>query len=323
MKTEPIIDKHGRVHNYLRLSLTERCNLRCRYCMPEEGIDLSPKHAVCTYEELLELCDIFISLGVNKIRLTGGEPLVRKEVGKIIKELGRRPVELALTTNGFLVDRYISLFKEVGLLNINVSLDTLSPEKFVLITRREDFQKVYDNIMLLIQEGFNVKINMVLMRGINDDEIIHFAELARNLPVTIRFIEFMPFDGNRWSDGKMISAQEIRDIITAEYQLNRGTDALNDTTKHYHIPGFKGKIGIISSMSEHFCGSCNRIRLLSTGKIKNCLFSPDETDLLTPLREGYDIEPLIRNSIYRKKAQHAGMFNLAKRKNRSMITIGG
>ncbi len=320
---QPLYDTHGRLHDYLRVSLTERCNLRCHYCMPEEGIPLLPKDHLCSYEELLQLIDTFCALGVRKIRITGGEPLIRKDVASFFEALGERPAELALTTNGLLVDWFIDTFRKCGLQNVNVSLDTLRADRFFEITRRKGLEKVLENIHLLVETGFRVKVNMVVMRGINDDEIIDFVEMASVLPATIRFIEFMPFDGNQWNDEKMLPADNIRDIISEKYPFVRGSDGPNDTTRHYQIPGFRGQVGIISSMSEHFCGSCNRIRLLANGALKNCLFSEHETDLRTPLRNGEDLEPLIRHSIREKKKQHAGMFNLANMPGRSMTTIGG
>ena len=318
-----LYDTHGRIHDYLRVSLTERCNLRCHYCMPEDGIPLSPKDELCSYEELLSIIDTFCELGVRKIRITGGEPLVRRDVDKFFRALGKRPVELALTTNGLLVDQFIDTFASIGLRNINVSLDTLSPDRFRLITRRHGFETVMQNIRQLVDRDFRVKLNMVVMRGVNDDEIAAFAELARTRPLSVRYIEFMPFDGNRWDDRKMVPADAIRDALSGHYTLVRDTDGPHDTTRHYTIPGFRGRIGIISSMSEHFCGSCNRIRLLSNGAIKNCLFSQDETDLRTPMRRGDDLEPLIRESIRTKKKQHAGMFELADMPGRTMTSIGG
>jgi molybdenum cofactor biosynthesis protein A len=318
-----LTDIHGRIHNYLRISLTERCNLRCTYCMPEEGIDLTPKANICTLEELIEIADTFIALGVNKIRLTGGEPLVRKNFEWFLTELGKRDVELAITTNGLLLERYFDVFESAGLRNVNVSLDTLDSDKFTLITRRSGFETVVKNINTLVERGFSTKLNMVVMRGMNDDEIADFASFAKDRAITVRFIEFMPFDGNRWNSEKMVSADEIRTILQERYTLLRDEDAPHDTTKHYRIEGFHGKIGIISSMSEQFCGSCNRIRLLSNGSIKNCLFSQSETNLLEPLRAGQDLEPIIREAIFHKKASHAGMFEIARQQNRAMIAIGG
>ncbi len=322
MKKQPLVDKYGRVHDYLRVSLIEKCNLRCRYCMPENP-EWTPKEKLCTTEELLRLIDLFISLGVRKVRLTGGEPLVRSDFDVILRHLADKDVELSMTTNGVLIDRYIPLLKQNGLCRINVSLDTLNPGRFAMITRRTGFETVMKNIRLLADEGFTVKVNAVIMRGINDDELTDFVEWTRNLPLTVRFIEFMPFDGNRWEDEKMVPLAEMKERISEHFSIMRLEDGPNDTTKHYRVPGFMGKFGIISSMTEHFCGSCNRVRLLANGALKNCLFSADETDLLTPLRNGEDPEPIIRRVIREKKPSHAGRFNIAKQENRSMVTIGG
>ncbi len=320
---EPLFDTYGRKHDYLRVSLTERCNLRCRYCMPEEGIELSPRKHICTREELLWLIDEFIRLGVKKIRLTGGEPLVRKDAGEIIDALAERPVSLAMTTNAVLIDRHIERLKRAGLTNLNVSLDALDADRFLMMTRRTNFDKVMSNIDLLIREGFNLKINCVVIRGMNEAEIPGFVEWTRNQPISVRFIEFMPFDGNRWQTEKMVSYAEIMDHIREYFSFEKLEDAPNDTTKHYRVPGYRGNFGVISSMTEHFCGSCNRIRLMANGAIKNCLFSDSETDLLTPLRNNEAVEPIIRQAITNKKAKHAGMDNISKQTNRTMTTIGG
>jgi len=204
-----LTDTFGRKHNYLRISLTERCNLRCTYCMPAAGIPLSPKENIMTYEEIYTIAQEFVAMGVTKIRLTGGEPLVRKGAAKIIEKLASLPVDLTLTTNGILVDQFIDLFKKCGITYLNVSLDSLDKRKNKEITRRAYFEKVYQNILLLIKEGFIVKVNCVLIKGFNDTEIIDFINLTKELPLHIRFIEFMPFDGNRWDITKMVSLQEI------------------------------------------------------------------------------------------------------------------
>ncbi len=319
---KPLVDEHGRVHDYLRVSIIEKCNLRCRYCMPEDP-EWTPKEDLCTTDELLELVDTFISLGVKKVRLTGGEPLVRHDVDIILKTLAERGVELAMTTNGILVDQYIALFEKCGLNRINVSLDTLKPNRFEMMTRRTGFEKVRANINKLLEREFELKVNAVIMRGVNDDELTDFVEWTRDIPLTVRFIEFMPFDGNRWDDNSMVPMAEIKDKIADKFMILRGKDGPNDTTKHYRVPGYKGQFGIISSMSEHFCGSCNRIRLLANGSMKNCLFSNDEVSLLQPLRQGEDLEPIIRDTILEKKPSHAGRFRIAEEKNRSMVTIGG
>ena len=326
-------DTFGRHHNYLRISLTELCNLRCTYCMPAEGIQLSPKSNIMTYDEVFTIAKTFVDHGVTKIRLTGGEPLVRRDVDVILKQLATLPVELSITTNAVTVDRFIDTFRSCGIKNINVSLDSLDAEKFNEITRRNDFDKVYKNIQLLIKEGFRVKLNTVLIKGFNDNEIIDFIELTKALPVSVRFIEFMPFDGNKWDKKKMVSYAEVMDQVYNAFDKKnvlRIADAPNDTSRNYKIEGYKGSFAIISSVTNPFCDSCNRIRLLANGRLKNCLFSSAESDLLTPLREGKPIEPLIKKAIQAKFKIRSGMntleeFNDPKRhsQNRSMITIGG
>lgn len=334
MKTsQNIVDQFGRVHTYLRISLTERCNLRCFYCMPEEGIQLSEKSNVLTHEEIIVLAKEFVGLGVNKIRLTGGEPFVKKNIEKIIRELTDLPIQLGITTNGILLDKYIDLLKECHVKDINISLDTLNREKFNKITRRDYFDRVMSNIQLCIQEGFNVKVNAVLMKGENDDEIIDFIEFTKDQKVVFRFIEFMPFDGNKWDNSKVVTLDAILDQVKVKFkedQILKVKDHQNDTTKHYQIKGYEGTFGIISTVSNPFCDSCNRIRLTANGRIKNCLFSSTETDLLTPLRNGEEITPHILKSIYPKKKARGGMVankdfydNEQNTKNRAMISIGG
>lgn len=335
MKTNQAIltDQFKRKHTYLRISLTERCNLRCTYCMPAEGVPLSPKTHIMNYDEIYAIAKTFVENGVTKIRLTGGEPLIRKDIHVILGKLASLPVELAITTNGITLDRHIDVLKENNIKNINVSLDTLSEGKFKEITRRNQFEKVYNNILLLIEKGFNVKINAVLIKGFNDDEIIDFINLTKDFPISFRFIEFMPFDGNKWDKNKMVSYKEIMDYVHDAFnntEIIRLTDAKNDTTKNYKIEGYQGSFGIISSVTNPFCDSCNRLRLTANGKIKNCLFSPTESDLLTTLREGNSIEPVIEKAVKAKFKIRGGMDTLEKlqepklhNKNRSMITIGG
>jgi GTP 3',8-cyclase len=326
-------DTFGRRHSYLRISLTELCNLRCTYCMPAEGIQLSPKSHIMNFDEIYTIAKTFVDNGVTKIRLTGGEPLVRKDVHIVLKKLASLPVELAISTNAVTVDRFIEVFKSCGIQNINVSLDSLNADKFNQITRRNDFDKVYKNIQLLIAEGFNVKLNAVLIKGFNDNEIIDFIKLTKTLPVSVRFIEFMPFDGNKWNKEKMMSYAEVMALVNAEFKHNavlRIKDAPNDTSKNYKIEGYKGSFAIISSVTNPFCNSCNRIRLTANGRLKNCLFSSSESDLLTPLREGKNIVPIIQKAIQSKFKIRGGMDTLKKLeepklhgKNRSMIAIGG
>lgn len=332
-KTKIILtDSFGREHNYLRISLTERCNLRCTYCMPADGIQLSPKSHIMTYEEIYTIAKEFVANGVTKIRLTGGEPLVRKDVSLIMEKLATLPVELAITTNGVIVDKFIEQFKKCGLKKINVSLDSLNALKNESITRRDYFTKVYKNILLLVKEGFEVKVNCVLMKDFNDSEIIDFIELTKEQPLQIRFIEFMPFDGNKWNMEKLVSLEEILKQVYAHYDLKQFTrlnDQPNDTAKNYKIKDYKGSFAVISSVTNPFCDSCNRIRLTANGQLKNCLFSTSESDILTTLRKGKSIASVIEKVILSKKKVRNGMDTLDKFKdpnshnNRSMIAIGG
>lgn len=328
-----LTDSFGREHTYLRISLTELCNLRCTYCMPAEGIQLSPRSHIMNFDEVYQIAKTFVDHGVTKIRLTGGEPLVRKDADVVLKKLASLPVELSMTTNAVIVDRYIDLLKECNINNLNVSLDSLNSEKFTKITRRRDFDKVFNNIHLLINEGFNVKLNAVLIKGFNDNEIIDFINLSKDLPISVRFIEFMPFDGNAWNIEKMVSYADIMSMVNEAFATSkviRLNDSPNDTAKNYKIEDYKGSFAIISSVTNPFCDSCNRIRLTANGRIKNCLFSSSESDLLTPLREGKDVSPIIQKAVKAKFKVRGGMDTLKKLetpdlhgKNRSMITIGG
>ncbi len=332
-KTSEILkDSFGREHNYLRISLTEKCNLRCTYCMPETGVVLSPKSSLMTTQEVIDLAALFVKNGVDKIRLTGGEPLLRKDFPEILQALSEMPVQLSLTTNAILVDRHIATFKNGNLKTINVSLDTLNSDKFDAITKRDHFDRAFQNIELLLEEGFNVKLNIVLLKGFNDNEIVDFVNYTKNKPVAVRFIEFMPFDGNSWDKSKLVSYQEILDKVRTHFtetELIQLPNEQNFTARNFRIDGYQGTFGIISTVTNPFCDSCNRIRLTANGKLKNCLFSNGETDLLTPYREGQPIESLIQQAIFKKKAVRSGMTsledfgNMENHDNRSMITIGG
>ncbi len=328
-----IVDGFGRVHDYLRISLTERCNLRCFYCMPEEGIELRDKSEFMTSEEVLFIAKKYVELGVKKIRLTGGEPLIKKNAEELIRELGKLPVELSITTNAILVNQFIDVFKEAGIKAINVSLDSLKTDKIDDISRRNYGDRILSNINLLIDNGFKVKVNAVVMKGVNDNEIIDFIEWTKDKAITVRFIEFMPFGGNKWSWDKKITQQQMLDKVYNFYPKANVVDIEskpNDTAVNFHIKGYKGSFGIISTLTNPFCKTCNRIRLTADGKIKNCLFSNDETNLLSSLRKGDDIVPLMISSIQNKKKERAGItsFNDVESegiflKNRSMTTIGG
>ncbi len=298
--------------------------------MPEEDYDFTPSSKLMQAAEIAAIAAVFVRLGVNKIRLTGGEPLVRKDAGDIIRRLATLPVQLSITTNGSRVQAFTGIFSEAGVRTVNISLDTLDPDRFRLLTRRDLFSQVMANIQLLLAQGFRVKLNMVVMRGINDGEITDFVEWTRTAPLEIRFIEFMPFSGNRWQHEKVFSMDEILSVIRNRYTVEKLPDAEHATDKRYGVAGFAGSFSIISTMSHPFCSSCNRLRLTADGKLKNCLFSRTETDLLGPFREGMDIEPLIRETVWQKEKELGGQFNedyehldASRLANRSMITIGG
>ncbi|MDC7995337.1 GTP 3',8-cyclase MoaA [Altibacter sp. HG106] len=327
-----LTDSFGRKHTYLRISLTEKCNLRCTYCMPQEGVPLTPSKHLMSAEEIFQMASLFVQEGVTKIRLTGGEPLVRKDFPELLQKLSSLPIKCTLTTNGVIIDRHLDLLKECEVTTINLSLDTLSADKFKKITFRNDFEKVYENLMLLLDHGFQVKINVVLMKGVNDDEIIDFLEFTKENPISVRFIEFMPFEGNAWNRTKTISYQHIMSVVKTHFgseTVLRLQDAPNDTTKNYKIRGFEGFFGIISTVTNPFCDSCNRLRLTANGQLKNCLFSDSESDLLTPFRAGEDIRPVIHNAVMKKHAMRGGLNrpedfeDVTQHKNRSMIRIGG
>ena len=326
-------DTHGRKHHYLRISITEHCNLRCTYCMPAEGIELTPRAHLMTADEIVTIAQTFVNLGVTKIRLTGGEPLVRRDAKIIIQRLGKLGVELTLTTNGILVHDFIDTFKEAGIKTLNVSIDSLRKEKFNQITRRNYFDKLMENLDLLEVNDFKVKLNVVVIKGFNDNEIIDFIELTKHRNIQIRFIEFMPFDGNQWNKEKLVSYAEIMEQVAVFYSgetVKRIQDQPNDTAKNHKIESYEGSFAVISSVTNPFCSTCNRIRLTADGKLKNCLFSNTETSLLDTLRAGESIEPLIFQNLKSKHFMRGGMDNDAKfqnpalfSQNRSMIKIGG
>ncbi|KAG6469630.1 hypothetical protein ZIOFF_070560 [Zingiber officinale] len=357
LPSDMLVDSFGRFHNYLRISLTERCNLRCQYCMPAEGVELTPKAELLSHDEIIRLANLFVTSGVDKIRLTGGEPTIRKDIEDICSSLsnlkGLRT--LAMTTNGIVLSKKLPRLKDCGLNAINISLDTLVPAKFEFMTRRKGHQMVMESINTAVELGYNpVKINCVVMRGLNDDEIYDFVEMTREKPINVRFIEFMPFDGNVWNVKKLVPYAEMLDrvvryisarclnhklinlsmILTINSSMQRQwfknvercKDHPTDTAKNFKIKDYCGTISFITSMTEHFCAGCNRLRLLADGNFKVCLFGPSEVSLRDPLRAGVDdlvLKEIIGAAVKRKKAAHAGMFDLAKTANRPMIHIGG
>jgi cyclic pyranopterin phosphate synthase len=299
--------------------------------MPDEDQPFTVASKLMQADEIEAIAAAFIKLGVNKIRLTGGEPLVRKDAGKIIDLLSKYEVALTLTTNGVAINHFIDNFKTANIRSVNVSLDTLMEDKFQMITRRNVFNQVMKNIHLLLENGIHVKINTVAMRGINDDEIGGFIELTKDLPLHVRFIEFMPFTGNHWDRDKVLGWKEILQIAEETgVSFIKLKDDKNDTSRNYKVLNYAGTFAVISTMTAPFCSTCNRMRLTADGKMKNCLFSKDEVDILGALRKGDDIVPLITRSIQDKAAERGGQFtedyttlNATAIKNRSMIAIGG
>lgn len=326
-----ISDTFGRKHDYLRISITDKCNLRCTYCNPE---DLPKGHfagaSSMSADEIDNIAAAFVKAGVKKIRLTGGEPLLRNNAKEIIERLSKHSVELAITTNGVFVHEYIETFKKAGIKSVNVSLDTLKQDKFITITKRDEFSRVMNNIELLLENNFHVKINVVVMESFNVNEILDFIQWTNLSPVHIRFIEFMPFNGNKWSSEKVFSHKKILEVISAKHEFIGVLGRKNDTAKKYSIPNHKGTFAIISTMTEPFCGGCNRMRLTSDGMMRNCLFAKDEVDLLGPLRAGKDIEPLIHECVRGKHFMLGGNHEdenwgkkHAESQLKSMARIGG
>jgi len=325
-----LVDSHGRRHNYLRISLTERCNLRCQYCMPAEGVELTPSSELLSQKEIMRIANIFVVGGVDKIRLTGGEPSIRSDIEDLCGQLSSLPglKYLAMTSNGIVLSRKLARLQAAGLNQLNISLDTLVPAKFELLTRRKGHNKVLQSIDMAIELGFSpVKVNTVIMRGLNEDEIVDFVELTRDKPINVRFIEFMPFDGNVWNSKKLVSYMEMMDIVKQRYpSIYRLKDHLTDTAKNFRVEGHQGTVSFITSMTQHFCGGCNRLRLMADGNLKVCLFGPSEVSLRDAIRSGMnetDLQQMISDAVKRKKASHAGMFEIARTQNRPMVHIGG
>ncbi|XP_019875734.2 molybdenum cofactor biosynthesis protein 1 isoform X1 [Aethina tumida] len=310
--SSPLTDTFGRHHTYLRISLTERCNLRCQYCMPEEGVKLSEKSKILTTDEIIKIADLFVSEGVTKIRLTGGEPTVRKDLVDIITQLKQlKGLEtVAMTTNGLVLTRQLVPLQRAGLDILNISLDTLKKDRYEKITRRRGFEKVLMGIDLALQLGYNpVKINCVVMKGFNEDEVVNFVEMTKDKNVDVRFIEYMPFSGNKWEVNKMVSygdmVKSIKDKWPGFHPLKNHP---NDTSKAWKVPNYEGQVGFITSMSEHFCGTCNRLRITADGNLKVCLFGNTEVSLRDALRNNCsrdDLVALVQAAVRRKKRQHA------------------
>jgi len=429
-----LTDTFSRVHTYLRISLTERCNLRCTYCMPAEGVSLTPASHLLTTPEILRLARLFVHAGVTKVRLTGGEPTLRPDLVQLCSQLSALPGlrTLAMTSNGIALARALPALRDAGLSALNISLDTLRPHRFEALARRPGHAKVLRAIDTALALGYDpLKVNVVVMRGVNDDELAAWVALTRHAPLNVRFIEYMPFDGNVWSDSKMVPYKEMlarvqealsqqhgaipetdEDVTAATFPLyaasqqsaallsqpsqpqqllsqlggvpgvaasqpqqhymsqsspipgfgyavqgsagvlpasravaayastsswqgapttqpptlERIQDPRGEVAKNFRVPGHAGTLSFITSMTSHFCGDCNRLRLLADGSLKVCLFGANEVSLRDAMRGGAsddDLATIIRAAVRRKRAAHAGMFELAATQNRPMITIGG
>lgn len=325
-----LFDTFQRKHDYLRISLTDRCDLRCTYCMPEHPL-FAKRNELMTPDEIETIGKIFVNdYGINKIRLTGGEPLVRKEASEIIDRLAALDVDLAITTNALSLESFLDQFERVGLKSINISLDTLKADRFKAIARRDGLEKVLANMNTAIDRGFHVKLNVVVMRDVNTDEINDMVRLTMDSPIHVRFIEFMPFDGNGWKMDKVLSYAEMLDIIGNVFPIEKLHDHPNSTSKAHRVKDALGTFSVISTVSQPFCTGCNRIRLTAEGRIRNCLFAKVETDLLSTLRAGGDIRPLIEKSINGKHKMLGGLPELQNLEasneaisDRSMVRIGG
>lgn len=336
LDTHMLTDSYKRHHTYLRLSLTERCNLRCRYCMPPEGVPLQPSESLLSNEEVLHLTKLFCAQGVDKVRLTGGEPLLRKDLVSLVESLSeiKGLKQIGMTTNGITLGRQLEDLVDAGLTHVNISLDTLSEQKFLDLTRRPGLHKVLQSLdaaSQTLRKG-RVKLNCVVMRDVNDDELEDFCLLTQQYPVDVRFIEWMPFSQNGWNQNRFVAYQEMLQRLSP-LQLERVQDGPNDTTKWYKLPSDSsmGRIGFITSMSQHFCGTCNRLRLTADGQIKVCLFGASELSLRDVLRSTTtskeDLQLLIYHALQQKKyalGGHGSAQGIADAgDNRPMTLIGG
>ncbi len=326
-----LVDPYKRKINYLRISVTDRCNLRCRYCMPEEGIPLISHNEILTYEEILRIVNVFAKEGISKVRITGGEPLVRKGIVEFISRLSKikEIKDLSLTTNGILLKDFAHELKKAGLKRVNISLDSLKRERFLEITGRDGFERVWEGILEALKVGLSpIKINMVAIKGVNDDEIESFARLTIDLPLVVRYIEYMPSgNGDSWSEENIITVDQIKKRIENIVKLNPIPHSeLDGPAKRYRIEGALGEIGLIGAVSEHFCSDCNRLRLTPDGKIRTCLFSDNEIDLKEYIRNGATDEDLRQRlliALKMKPERHHINTNQFKKCQRNMSAIGG
>ncbi len=324
-----LIDRFGRRHTYLRISVTDRCNLRCAYCMPFKGIVWKNKKEILTLEEICRVASIFVELGITKIRLTGGEPLVRRNVEALVRWLAELPgvEKLAMTTNGVLLREKAHALKAAGLKALNVSLDTLRRSRFEEIAKRDHWDDVMAGIEAALACEFDtLKVNCVVIKGFNDDEILDFVEFARDKPMNVRFIEYMPFPDNQWHKDGMLSFARMKEHIEQRYELVPLDTESGAVAKDFAIGGRRGTVSFITSMSESFCESCNRLRLTADGSVKSCLFYAPEINLRGELRSGLDdagLREMILSAVLQKPEAHPPMEELVGMANRAMVEIGG
>lgn len=327
-----LIDNFGRIHDYLRISLTDRCNLRCRYCMPEDGVNLQDKSNILSFEEIIRVAEIAVKLGITKIRLTGGEPLVRQDVEVLIRRLKQiNGLEnIAMTSNGVLLKNKATKLYEAGLDKINISLDSLDRDTFMRISRRDNLQDVLAGIeeALSIPKWLPLRLNTVIMRGINDRQMPEFIEFIKDKPVNVRFIEYMPFEGNGYDTDTFVSYMEMLETLSERYRITPIPAKDKGFTKDYAVNGYMGTISFITSMSDNFCSTCSRIRFTAEGALKGCLFGGknEEVHIRDILRENSDENKIIeafKKVMTAKKERHPPMQELLTIGNRSMIQIGG
>jgi cyclic pyranopterin phosphate synthase len=331
MGLEPLIDGHGRLIGDMRVSVTDRCNFRCQYCMPAEGLPWLERAEILTFEEITRLVGLFADMGVHDVRLTGGEPLVRKQFPRLVQMLaGIEAVrDLSVTTNGFLLERDAEALVRAGVNRFNVSVDSLQRDQFFELTRRDALPQVLRGLehLATFPEAHPIKINAVAIRGFTEEEAIPFAEFARRTPYEVRFIEFMPLDADRtWSQEQVLTGAEIRAAINTVHPLEAEPREPHATARVYNFADGHGKVGFINPVSEPFCSDCNRVRLTADGRLRTCLFSLNETDLRGPMRAGADdgeLEQIIRDAVWLKELKHhvgePGFIQPA----RSMSAIGG
>ncbi|MBK7745659.1 MAG: GTP 3',8-cyclase MoaA [Candidatus Obscuribacter sp.] len=323
-----LIDSFGREHTYLRIAVTDRCNLRCNYCLPLKGVVWKNRTELLSNDEILRLARLFVSVGITKIRLTGGEPMVRSDLPELVRKLsGLAGLQtLAMTTNATLLTEHAAALKASGLQCINISLDTFKRERFAAITGSDQLEIVMAGIARAIACQFDsIKLNVVVMAGVNDDEVIEFVDFAHKHDINVRFIEYMPFKDNNWSNASVVTYKDLKARIEGKYLLSPVQAKTGDVAKDFNIEG-AGQVGFITSMSESFCDTCNRLRLTAEGTIKTCLFYPAETNLRDAMREGAsdeNIRNMIGQALTSKPKAHPPAEEIATSENRAMIEIGG